>query len=204
MRRYGTATPLASTASHTLSAHATRPQRADARRNRERILEAARTVFAAHGGDAQIDDIARAAGVGVGTVYRHFPHKEALLGELLRQKFSMLADTVEQALEVEDPWESFAGMMRANAAICAKDVGVHQAVARGPVAWEYAAAELGRLRHVTTRMIDRAQAAGVMRMDFVVDDIPMLMTGLTATMGVAEYDWRRHLELLLAGLRVVA
>ena len=70
-----------------------RPQRADARRNRERILDGAREVFAECGLDAQMDDVARRAGVGVGTVYRHFPTKEALLGELVRQKFRIFTTT---------------------------------------------------------------------------------------------------------------
>ena len=179
----------------------TRPLRADARRNRERILEAARVVFAEQGGEAQIDDIARAAHVGVGTVYRHFPHKDALLGELVNQKFRGFADNAERALEVEDPWEAFAGLLRTNAEFCAGDVGVQQALARGPAAWEFAATELDRLRETTSRLIARAQEAGVMRPDFVVDDIAMLMCGLSSTMGVPGYDWRRHLEILLSGLR---
>jgi AcrR family transcriptional regulator len=181
-----------------------RPLRADARRNRERILAAARTVFAQHGGEAQIDDIARAAGVGVGTVYRHFPHKEALLGELVSQKFRGFAENAERALEVEDPWEAFAGLLRTNAEFCAGDVGVQQALARGPAAWEYAAADLDRLRETTARLIRRAQEARVMRSDFVVDDIPMLMCGLSSTMGVPGYDWRRHLEIIISGLRPTA
>jgi len=178
--------------------------RADARRNRERIMEAARAVFARQGGEAQIDDIARAAGVGVGTVYRHFPHKEALLGELLVEHFRKMADNAELALEVEDPWEAFAGLLRTNAQFCAADIGVQQALARGPDAWEYVAAEIDRLRDTTTQLIDRAQRAGVMRPDFVVDDIPMLMAGLSSTMAVPGYDWRRHLEILLAGMRATA
>jgi AcrR family transcriptional regulator len=178
-----------------------RPLRADARRNRERIVEAARAVFAQQGGEAQIDDIARAAGVGVGTVYRHFPHKDALLGELVTEKFRLFADNAERALEVDDPWEAFAGLLRRNAQFCAGDVGVQQALARGPIAWDYAAPEIDRLRTTTTRLIERAQRAGVMRRDFVVDDIPMLMAGLGSTMGVPGYDWRRHLEIILAGLR---
>jgi AcrR family transcriptional regulator len=180
---------------------AQRPLRADARRNRERILEAARIVFAEQGGEAQIDDIARAARVGVGTVYRHFPHKDALLGELVNQKFRGFADNAERALEVEDPWEAFAGLLRTNAEFCAGDVGVQQALARGPAAWELAATELDRLRETTSRLIARAQEAGVMRPDFVVDDIAMLMCALSSTMGVPGYDWRRHLEILLSGLR---
>src|SRR5438874_2011849 len=70
---------------------AKRPLRADARRNRERILESARAVFSESGVEAQIDDVASRAGVGVGTVYRHFPTKEALMAELVRQKFRFLA-----------------------------------------------------------------------------------------------------------------
>ncbi len=181
-----------------------RPLRADARRNRERIMEAARAVFARQGGEAQIDDIARAAGVGVGTVYRHFPHKEALLGELLVEHFRKMADNAELALEVEDPWEAFAGLLRTNGRFCAADIGVQQALARGPEAWEYAAPEIDRLRDSSTKLIVRAQRAGVMREDFVVDDIPMLMAGLSSTMAVPGYDWRRHLEIILAGIRATA
>jgi AcrR family transcriptional regulator len=181
-----------------------RPLRADARRNRERIVEAARAVFAEQGADAQIDDIARAAGVGVGTVYRHFPHKEALLGELLIEKFRTFADNAERALEVDDPWEAFAGLLRENAEFCANDIGTQQALARGPDAWEYAAPQLERLIAATTRLIARAQEAGVLPRDFVVDDIPMLMGGVMTTMATPGYDWRRHLEIILAGLRATA
>jgi AcrR family transcriptional regulator len=175
--------------------------RADARRNRERIVAAARDVFTQHGADAQIDDIARAAGVGVGTVYRHFPHKDALLGELLVERFRLMADNAERAHAVEDPWEAFAGLLRVNAQFCAGDIGVQQALARGPDAWVYAARELDRLRENTNELIVRAQRARVMRQDFTVDDISMLMAGLSATMAVPGYDWRRHLEIILAGIR---
>jgi AcrR family transcriptional regulator len=181
-----------------------RPLRADARRNRERIVAAARAVFTRQGGDAQIDDIARAARVGVGTVYRHFPHKEALLGELLVEHFRLMADNAERALEIEDPWEAFAWLLRTNAQFCAGEVGVQQALVRGPEAWEFAAPELDRLRETATRLIVRAQRAGVMRPDFSVDDIPMLMAGLTTTMTAPGYDWRRHLEIILAGIRATA
>ena len=181
-----------------------RPLRADARRNRERIVVAARAVFTRQGGDAQIDDIARAACVGVGTVYRHFPHKEALLGELLVERFRLMADNAERALEIEEPWEAFAWLLRTNAQFCAGEVGVQQALVRGPAAWEYAALEIERLRETATKLIVRAQRAGVMRPDFSVDDIPMLMAGLTTTMTVPGYDWHRHLEIILAGIRATA
>jgi AcrR family transcriptional regulator len=178
-----------------------RPLRADARRNRERIVEAAHKVFAKHGAEAQMDDIARAAGVGVGTVYRHFPDKQVLLGELVASKFRAFADNAERALEVEDPWEAFAGLLRANAELCARDFGIQQALLREPAVWSAAALELMRLRDLASELIRRAQKAGVMRPDFEVDDIPMLMGGISATMTVTQYDWHRHLEIILDGIR---
>jgi AcrR family transcriptional regulator len=186
---------------HAQAIETPKPLRADARRNRERILDAARKVFAKQGAGAQMDDIAHAAGVGVGTVYRHFPHKEALMGELVASKFRAFADNAERALDVDDPWEAFAGLLRRNAELCARDVGVQQALAREPAAWSVAMPELMRLRDLTTRLIHRGQQAGVMREDMVVDDIPMLMCGVSSTMAVPGFDWRRHLEIVLDGLR---
>jgi AcrR family transcriptional regulator len=178
-----------------------KPQRADARRNRERILEAARVVFAEQGVEAQMDDVARAAGVGVGTVYRHFPHKDALMGELVASKFRTFADNAEIALTVADPWEAFSGLVRQNAETCALDMGIQHALGREPGAWAVALPELERLRGLASELIRRGQAAGVLRADLVVDDIPMLMCGLSATQAVPGYDWRRHLELLLDAMR---
>src|SRR3954465_3690398 len=88
-----------------------RPLRADARRNRERVLTAAREVFAEHGSEAQMDDVARRAEVGVGTVYRHFPTKEALFAALLEDTFARIADRARLALEQEDAWEAFTALM---------------------------------------------------------------------------------------------
>jgi AcrR family transcriptional regulator len=84
-----------------------RPLRADARRNREKVLAAARAEFSEHGRDAQMDEVARRAGVGVGTVYRHFPTKEALIEALMVDSFQMIAAEARAALEIEDPWEAF-------------------------------------------------------------------------------------------------
>src|SRR5919201_1150349 len=94
-----------------------RPLRADARRNRERILKAARHACAEHGASVQIDDVARAAGVGVGTVYRHFPTKDALIEALVAEKFRLTSENMRAALEIEDPWESFAAALRRNAEV---------------------------------------------------------------------------------------
>src|SRR5215213_9716410 len=96
-----------------------RPLRADARRNRERILDAARFACAQKGASVQMDDVARGAGVGVGTVYRHFPTKEALIEALVAEKYRAAVENARAALEVDDPWESFADLLRRNAEMMA-------------------------------------------------------------------------------------
>src|SRR5213082_494958 len=88
-----------------------RPLRSDARRNRDRIVQAARELVAEHGEAAQIDDVASKAGVGVGTVYRHFPNKDALMGELLRMCVLECTAATRSAAELEDPWEAFTEMI---------------------------------------------------------------------------------------------
>src|SRR5207248_8781247 len=89
-----------------------RPLRADARRNRDAIIEAAKAIVAEHGVEAQIQDVARKAGLGVGTVYRHFATKDALMGELVSMAARDNAQLAREAMEAEDPWDGFAGFVR--------------------------------------------------------------------------------------------
>lgn len=178
-----------------------RPLRADARRNRERILEAARGACAAHGANVQIDDVARTAGVGVGTVYRHFPTKDALIAALVAEKFRVTTENIRAALEIEDPWDGFCAALRSNAEVMAADAGLRDALIRlGPLASQ-PDAERAALNAVADEIVRRAQAAGELRDDVTVEDIGALMAGLCTTMAHPELDWRRHLELLLDGLR---
>jgi AcrR family transcriptional regulator len=182
-----------------------RPLRADARRNRERILKSAREVFAECGSEAQIDDVARRAGVGVGTVYRHYPTKEALLTELVRQKFQRFADAARDALKRDgEPFEVLADLMRANAGALARDTATQQAFAgAGEQIWAAANPELEDLLGRTGELIDRAKLAGTIRADAVPTDIGMLMCGLSATMAhpAPGFDWHRHLDLVIDMLR---
>jgi AcrR family transcriptional regulator len=178
-----------------------RPLRADARRNRARILAAARDACAEHGANVQIDDVARAAGVGVGTVYRHFPTKDALIDALVAEKFRVTAENIRAALEIEDPWEAFSAALRTNAEVMAADAGLRDALVRlGPLA-RHPDAESAEVSAMGGRLIARAQEAGVLRDDVTGEDIGALMTGLCASMGHPGLNWRRHLELLLDGLR---
>lgn len=179
-----------------------RPQRADARRNRERILEAAKAIFAEQGIGAQMDDVARAAGVGVGTVYRHFPTKDALMERLVAQHFEAIIAIEREALKIDDPWEAFATMVRSGADLMAADTHMRQAMLRFPdSAWEHARPENAVVDELADRLIRRAQEAGALRADFSVADMPMVMGGLCASIGLPGADPQRLVEILLAGLR---
>jgi len=184
--------------------HTERLLRADARRNRERILESARAVFAEYGADAQIDDVARQAGVGVGTVYRHFETKEALLVELLREKFRLFAARAREALEQHgEPFAVLEDLLRRNAQTAASDAAVQHALAgAGENIWMQAEAEQQELVAATGLLIARARRAGTIRQDVEANDIAMLMCGLCSTMGGKPgFDWRRHLDLVIDMLR---
>jgi AcrR family transcriptional regulator len=189
----------------TSSDQSERPLRSDARRNRERILTGARAVFAEYGSEAQMDDVARRAGVGVGTVYRHYPTKEALLVELVREKFKRFAVEARDALDSDgEPFAVLADLMRSNAEALAGDAGTQQVLAgAGEHIWTQAAPEQQELLGLTTQLIDRARQAGTIRADATATDIGMLMCGVSATMAhpASGFDWRRHLELLIDMLR---
>jgi AcrR family transcriptional regulator len=182
--------------------------RSDARRNRESILAAARDVFSEYGMEAQMDEIARRAGVGVGTLYRHFPTKDELVGELIRIKLGDFANRARARFEEDDrPWESFADMLREQNEIASRDASQQRMIfAMTPEALEKAAPTIAELTAVTQAFIDRAKEAGAVREDLVVDDIRTLMCGLGSVMaadalGVMSYDWRRLLEFTLEGMR---
>lgn len=183
--------------------------RADALRNRQRILDAAREAFTEHGEEAQMDDIARRAGVGVGTLYRHFTTKDVLVGELIRLKLSEFAARVRRKFEEEsDPWEALEGALREQVDVMASDAA-HQAMpfAATPDAMRIAAPAVAELRAAWDPVIARAKEAGVLCEDFSADDIRTMMCGLGSMMaadarGALSYDWRRQLDLFLAGVQV--
>ena len=183
-----------------------RPQRADARRNRGKVVAAAASAFAESGLEAQVEDIARRAGVGVGTVYRHFPTKDALVGALAEQHFARLADTIERALdEPGDPWEVFRSTIWRTARAAAGDVAWCEIIAGHPSAVHAASRGQERLSAATATLIARAQAAGAMRPDATVEDIRTIMCGFghvaAAQRAGAALDWKRYLEIALDGLR---
>ena len=182
--------------------------RADARRNRERILAAAREQFADHGLDVHMEQIARGAGVGVGTVYRHFPAKEDLLQALADERFARFAELARAGLEDADPWNGFCELMHESARIVAEDRGLSEAMDQLPDLCTAAAAKVGLLELVSG-LIERAKASGAMRADFTAADVPSMMRGLARATapqdnGPPAMSWERYLEIMLAGLAAPA
>jgi AcrR family transcriptional regulator len=184
-----------------------RAERADKARNRARILAAASEAFAERGVETQMDDVAARAGLGVGTLYRHFATKEALMVALMKRKFEQILEVTRRGIEREEgePFEVLANVLREGAEVAAADAVAQDALKRvGDAIWSDVMPTQLELVAATQVLIDRAQAAGTMRNDISAADVSMIMCGLSATMSVGEWDWRRYLELALDGLRAGA
>jgi len=180
--------------------------RADARRNHERILAAARELFAGDPPDVQMDEVARRAGVGVGTVYRHFPDKEALMGELVRERFELFNVRLRAALgdAGAEPGDALADALRENALGLAEDAATRFAfMSGGERVFAHAAAESEEFMRLAEALVRRARRAGQLAPGFRAEDIPMMMCGVCSTMGRSGpgWNWRRHLELAVRGMR---
>jgi AcrR family transcriptional regulator len=183
----------------------TRPLRKDAERNRLRILEAAGEVFAERGLGATLDDIARAAGVGVGTVYRRFPDKGTLIDALFAQRMEALCDVADEALDIPDAWEALVFYFEKASQLQARDRGLKELLSCTSHGGEPVRAARARLRQSVTALFDRAKAARVLREDVETFDSPMIAIMLGAVMDrtreVEPELWRRYLGLVLDSLR---
>jgi AcrR family transcriptional regulator len=183
-----------------------RTQRADARRNREAVVEAARKLMATAGLDTQMDDIAREAGVGVGTVYRHFPNKEDLIYALAEHRFERLAKLAHEALAEDDPGPAFVRYLYRGAELQVTDRSLSEIMRDRPDAMQAGAQRVGLLELVR-ELMTRAQKVGAIRPDAVAEDIPMLMCGLgTSTPGndgpfLTPSSWKRFLAVVVDGLK---
>jgi AcrR family transcriptional regulator len=182
-----------------------KPMRSDAVRNRARVLDSARELLGRDGLEAQMDEIAASAGVGVGTVYRHFATKDALLQALAAVYFADLTAIAEQALEQNDPWQAFDGFIRSGAELLETNRALAQISADRPELMQSAAqdadASLGFFEKVD-ELISRAQSGGKLRADFELSDVPAIMCSLGALqISPKGYsNWRRVLEFVLDGL----
>lgn len=174
--------------------------RADAVRNRARLVAAAREVFATHGLDATLDDVAARAGVGTGTAYRHFRNKAELAGEVLADATQAIADDAAAALAVADPWEALVTFFEVVATRQAADRGLYQALTGLGRAADKVRIWPDIVRAVTA-LFDRARAAGAIRSDAAPEDAAVVLTMMGPAYALGGDAWRRYLALALDGLR---
>jgi AcrR family transcriptional regulator len=178
--------------------------RKDSVRNRGRLIDSARAVFAERGFGATLDDVARHAGVGVGTAYRHFPNKQALAAVVLADATEQIAADAREALAIEDPWAALVTFFERNGARQAADRGLYEQLTglgdseRQDQIWPGIVVDV-------TAIFARAQEAGLVRADAAPQDIAAIFALLgpayEMTRDVSPELWRRYLALILDGLR---
>lgn len=183
---------------------ATKVIRKDVARNRALLLEAAREVFAERGLEATLDDVAKHAGVGTGTAYRHFANKQELAAEILADSAVRLVQDARDAMLIDDPWLAFSTFFEKTVGRMAVDRALHETLVeqRGP-------ATPGKVRaeviEAVTELFLRAQRAGIIRADAVPTDVAPIfgMMGVAYEMGSPSSPevWRRYLAVYLDGLR---
>lgn len=182
-----------------------RPLRRDAERNRQRILVAAREAFAEDGLSVTLDEIARRAGVGVGTVYRRFPDKEQLIDALFEDQMTQFVALAEECMRNERPWDGLVRFFEQACASHACDRGFKEVALSGAHGRERVALARQLMFPVVSRLVARAQSDGSLRADVAPTDIPLLQVMLgtlsECTRDVEPDVWRRYLTLVLDGLR---
>jgi AcrR family transcriptional regulator len=182
-----------------------RPLRKDAERNRQRILKAAAEVFTERGLEATLDDVARHAGVGVGTVYRRFPDKASLADSLFEERIDALVEMAEHAQGEPDAWAALVSFLERSAEMLTSDRGLRQIFMFTTYGHDRVGYAKDRMRPAIGQLLKRAQADGQVRADLGPTDIPLIEFMLSAA---AEYTrhvrptiWRRYLALMLDALR---
>ena len=182
-----------------------RPLRRDAERNRQRILHAALEVFTEQGLEVSLDEVARHAGVGVGTVYRRFRTKEELVEALFVDRVDEIATLAEQASEQPDPWRALVWFMERAVEAMAGNLGLRQMLMFATYGQDMVAYARQRNAPLVSKLVERAQAAGQVRSDLAATDIPCSIFVLAEAAEMTRHAnpdlWRRHLVLILDGMR---
>ena len=181
------------------------PLRRDAQRNRDRILAATRAAFQERGLDVGVDEIASRAGVGMGTLYRHFPTKDALIDAIVDARFAELTAAAEHALAADDAWEGFHAFLSAAIHLQLTDRGFKDALAARGRDERRVKAARRKLYAVIDQLVARGHAEGALRPDIATPDVNVLLWATARiaerTADVAPEQVGRFLEIYLAGLR---
>ena len=184
-----------------------RPPRADAVRNRERVLAAATSVFSAGGPDASLEAVARQAGVGIGTVYRHFPTRQALFEAVYRREVHQLAELAETLKDGASPVEALRRWLHANVEFIATKKGMSAALAVAAHASpELTSLSFDRLGAAVGMLLARAAAAGAVRGDIGAEDVLRALVGLCYTHDKPGWQANVHrlVDVFVDGLRLPA
>jgi AcrR family transcriptional regulator len=183
-------------------------RRSHARRNHELLVDAARVVFAERGVEAPLEEIARRAGLGIGTLYRHFATRDTLIEAMVESRIGDVLAVAEAAGAETDGWEAFVGFLDRTLELQAGDRLLKEILSRYPPPAGRVASARTEMRALFERVLARAHAQGTLRPDFALPDLALLFWSfapiLDATAEVAPTAWRRHLHWLLDGLRASA
>jgi AcrR family transcriptional regulator len=178
--------------------------RADAERNRQRILAAAAEMFTERGLEVSLDEVAKHAGVGVGTVYRRFNGKDELVTTLFTERVDELAAAAARALEMPDPWEGLVWFLQQFAAKMADDVGLRQLMLFATYAESHVSYARRTMFPVVHALVERAKASGQARADLAPADVPFIALMMSAVAEYAQHSrpdiWRRYLTLFIDGV----
>jgi AcrR family transcriptional regulator len=184
---------------------APRPLRRDAERNRQLILRAAAEVFTTRGLQASLDDVARHAGVGVGTVYRRFPDKESLAEALFEERIEAIATLAEDALAEPDSWTGLVSFLEGACTQLAADRGLHEIVMYATHGRDRTGRARARMQPLVTALVRRAQQDGQLRADLQPTDMLFIEFMISAAARYAEpvnpEIWRRYFTLITDALR---
>jgi AcrR family transcriptional regulator len=179
--------------------------RADAATNRDRIVEAARTVFARDGVAAPLTAVALEAGVGIATLYRRFPERDDLVSAAFGEAMRAYEASALEALEATDPWEGFAGIVTRMGEIEARNRGFTHIIQSQSLPVRRRAAEVDPGYLAVVEVVRRAHDAGVLRPEVTADDLPVISFAVAGILETTRDDvpdaWRRHVALVLDGCR---
>lgn len=184
------------------SATTERPLRADAQRNQAKLIEAARAEFLEHGADAPLEDVARRAGVGIGTLYRRFPTRLDLLEAIYKNDVDAIARRADELVEQDDVWAAFTTWITEFSAYAVSKRALFQqlfdAIGKGSATMTHSRETVSA---AMTAMLERAQQAGVVRTDVSASDVTRLVGGCTMMGALEPEQAERMVHVVLDGLR---